>query len=78
VQGRTHGLPIGGAVPVRSSLRPPLTPPGERVAVPGPLAAITMKLLAKNAEDRYQTAVSGEMRATCISSLPRMTLLAED
>ena len=32
-------------------------PPGERVAgVPGPLAAIVMKLLAKTAEDRYQTA----------------------
>ena len=32
-------------------------PPGERVAgVPGPLSAIVMKLLAKNAEDRYQTA----------------------
>ncbi|MGA8585917.1 MAG: AAA family ATPase, partial [Roseiarcus sp.] len=33
------------------------TPPDERVAgVPGPLSAIVMKLLAKNAEDRYQTA----------------------
>ena len=32
-------------------------PPGERFAgVPGPLSAIVMKLLAKNAEDRYQTA----------------------
>ena len=32
-------------------------PPGERVAgIPGPLSAIVMKLLAKNAEDRYQTA----------------------
>jgi serine/threonine protein kinase len=32
-------------------------PPNERVAgVPAPLAAIVMKLLAKNAEDRYQTA----------------------
>ena len=31
--------------------------PGERVAgIPGPLSAIVMKLLAKNAEDRYQTA----------------------
>ncbi|HEY1942940.1 MAG TPA: AAA family ATPase [Roseiarcus sp.] len=33
------------------------TPPEERVAgIPGPLAAIVMKLLAKTAEDRYQTA----------------------
>ena len=33
------------------------TPPDERVAgIPGPLSAIVMKLLAKNAEDRYQTA----------------------
>jgi serine/threonine protein kinase len=32
-------------------------PPNERVAgVPGPLSAIVMKLLAKTAEDRYQTA----------------------
>src|ERR1700756_4745611 len=32
------------------------TPPGNRAAVPAPLSAITMKLLAKNAEERYQTA----------------------
>ncbi|MDB5539031.1 MAG: multi-sensor signal transduction multi-kinase, partial [Devosia sp.] len=33
------------------------TPPDERVAgIPGPLAAIVMKLLAKTAEERYQTA----------------------
>jgi PAS domain S-box-containing protein len=32
------------------------TPPGERAAVPAPLSMITMKLLAKNAEDRYRTA----------------------
>src|SRR5258707_7663 len=32
------------------------TPPGERAAAPGPLSTITMKLLAKNAEERYQTA----------------------
>jgi PAS domain S-box-containing protein len=31
-------------------------PPGDHAAVPEPLSAITMKLLAKNAEDRYQTA----------------------
>src|SRR6202041_647259 len=32
------------------------TPPGNRAAVPDPLSAILMKLLAKNAEERYQTA----------------------
>ncbi len=32
------------------------TPPGDYAAVPEPLSAITMKLLAKNAEERYQTA----------------------
>src|SRR6266481_4996900 len=32
------------------------TPPASRAAVPEPLSAITMKLLAKNAEERYQTA----------------------
>ncbi|MDB6151775.1 MAG: histidine kinase [Chthoniobacteraceae bacterium] len=31
-------------------------PPGERVAVPGQISAIVMKLLAKPAEERYQTA----------------------
>ena len=32
-------------------------PPGERVAgIPGPISAMVMKLLAKAAEDRYQTA----------------------
>ena len=36
-------------------------PPDERVgAIPGPVAAIVMKLLAKNAEDRYQTAAGVE------------------
>jgi PAS domain S-box-containing protein len=31
-------------------------PPGERATVPRPLSSLTMKLLAKNAEERYQTA----------------------
>jgi len=36
-------------------------PPRERVAsVPAPLSAIVMKLLAKRAEDRYQTAAGVE------------------
>src|SRR5260370_25843442 len=32
------------------------TPPSDRVPVPELLSSLTMKLLAKNAEDRYQTA----------------------
>jgi serine/threonine protein kinase len=32
------------------------TPPGDRAEVPEPLSAIVVKLLAKNAEERYQTA----------------------
>ena len=32
------------------------TPPSERATVPWPLSNLTMKLLAKNAEERYQTA----------------------
>jgi serine/threonine protein kinase len=32
------------------------TPPVARAAVPEPLSSLTMKLLAKNAEERYQTA----------------------
>ena len=37
------------------------TPPDERVAgIPGPLSAIVMKLLAKTAEERYQTAAGVE------------------
>src|SRR5262245_11593079 len=36
-------------------------PPSERVSgLPGPVAAIVLKLLAKTAEDRYQTAVGVE------------------
>ena len=36
-------------------------PPGERVkGIPGPLSAIVLKLLAKTAEDRYQTAAGVE------------------
>src|SRR3954469_24808943 len=41
------------------------TPPGERAnGIPGPLAALVMKLLAKTAEERYQTAagVSADLR----------------
>ena len=37
------------------------TPPSERVrGIPGPVEAIVLKLLAKTAEDRYQTAAGVE------------------
>src|SRR6202035_913694 len=36
------------------------TVPRDRAAVPEPLSTIVMKLLAKNAEDRYQTALGVE------------------
>ncbi|MDB5956378.1 serine/threonine-protein kinase PknK [Ramlibacter sp.] len=36
------------------------TPPGERATIPGPLSTLIMKLLAKNAEERYQTAAGLE------------------
>src|SRR6267142_2793933 len=56
----TGTLPFTAADPMEwvhcHIARQPL-PPNEKVAgVPGPLSAIVMKLLAKNAEDRYQTA----------------------
>src|SRR5271156_5646153 len=48
-------------------------PPGERVAgIPAPLSAIVMKILAKNAEDRYQTAggLSADLRK-CLAQWER-------
>ena len=55
----TGHLPFDAADPlewVHCHIARQPTPPDERVAVPEPLSAITMKLLAKNAEERYQTA----------------------
>ena len=56
----TGALPFGAADPLECvhchiARRPTL--PSDRVAVPEPVCAIVMKLLAKNAEDRYQTAL---------------------
>src|SRR4051794_24153428 len=57
----TGALPFTAADPMgwvycHIARRP--TPPGERAeGIPGPLSAVVMKLLAKTAEDRYQTAV---------------------
>ena len=45
-------------------------PPADRRTVPNPLSAITMRLLAKNAEERYQTAagLEADLRR-CLSEL---------
>src|SRR6266853_600440 len=55
----TGALPFTAADPLEwvhcHIARQPI-PPVDRAAVPDPLSAITMKLLAKNAEERYQTA----------------------
>src|SRR5713101_2942074 len=55
----TGALPFAAADPLEwvhcHIARQPI-PPGERAAVPEPLSVIVMKLLAKNAEERYQTA----------------------
>src|SRR6201981_772342 len=55
----TGALPFAAADPlewVHCQIACQPVPPVDRVAVPEPLSAITMKLLAKNAEERYQTA----------------------
>jgi PAS domain S-box-containing protein len=59
----TGGLPFAATDPlewVHCHIARQPTRPDERVAVPEPLSAITMKLLAKNAEERYQTAAGLE------------------
>src|SRR5476651_510631 len=55
----TGTLPFAAADPlewVHCHIARQPTPPGQRATVPGPLSTIVMKLLAKNAEERYQTA----------------------
>ena len=55
----TGALPFTAADPlewVHCHIARQPAPPGDRAAVPEPLSAIIMKLLAKNAEERYQTA----------------------
>src|ERR1700729_1561985 len=59
----TGALPFAAADPLEwvhchIARRPTL--PSDRAAVPAPVCAIVMKLLAKNAEDRYQTALGVE------------------
>src|SRR5713226_4664212 len=60
----TGALPFAAADPlewVHCHIARQPTPPGDRAAVPEPLSAIVMKLLAKNAEERYQTASALEV-----------------
>ena len=55
----TGTLPFAAAAPlewVHCHIARQPAPPCDRAAVPEPLSAIVMKLLAKNAEERYQTA----------------------
>ena len=59
----TGALPYTAADPmewVHCHIARQPVPIGERAAVPGPISALVMKLLAKNAEDRYQTAAGVE------------------
>jgi len=70
----TGELPFVGADPmewVHCHIARPPTPPARRVpAVPGPVSAIVMKLLAKNPEERYQSAggVEADLRR-CLTAL---------
>jgi PAS domain S-box-containing protein len=55
----TGTLPFAAADPlewVHCHIARQPTPPSGRAAVPEPLSSLTLKLLAKNAEERYQTA----------------------
>jgi predicted ATPase/signal transduction histidine kinase len=55
----TGSLPFAAADPlewVHCHIARQPVPPGDRAAVPDVLSALIMKLLAKNAEERYQTA----------------------
>ena len=59
----TGALPFTAADPlewVHCHIARQPAPPGDRAAVPEPLSAIIMKLLAKNAEERYQTALDSK------------------
>ncbi|MDB6091155.1 MAG: multi-sensor signal transduction multi-kinase, partial [Gammaproteobacteria bacterium] len=59
----TGTLPFSAADPlewVHCHVARQPTPPGERAPIPGQMSAIVMKLLAKTAEERYQTAAGVE------------------
>lgn len=63
----TGALPFTAANPmewVHSHIARQVIPPAERVnGVPGAVSAIIVKLLAKTAEDRYQTAMRPQERS---------------
>ncbi|MDB6043847.1 MAG: multi-sensor signal transduction multi-kinase [Gammaproteobacteria bacterium] len=59
----TGTLPFSAADPmewVHCHIARQPTPPGERALIPGRMSAIVMKLLAKTAEERYQSAAGVE------------------
>jgi PAS domain S-box-containing protein len=60
----TGALPFGASDPMEwvhcHIARQPVAPDEQFAGVPGPLSAIVMKLLAKTAEERYQTAAGVE------------------
>jgi PAS domain S-box-containing protein len=63
-QTLTGALPFFAADPlelVHCHIARQPTPPSERASVPEPVSSLIMKLLAKNAEERYQTAAGLEV-----------------
>jgi serine/threonine protein kinase len=66
----TGALPFAAADPMEwvhcHIARQPI-PPVDRAAVPEPLSAIVMNLLAKNSEERYQTASGPGSRSSAVS-----------
>ena len=65
----TGALPFAAADPlewVHCHIARQPVPPGDRAAVPELLSAIIMKLLAKNAEERYQTACGPRSRSSAV------------
>ncbi len=66
----TGTLPFTASDPmelVHSHIARQPVPPGERLnGIPGPVSAIVMKLLAKTAEERYQTAVGRCERSSAL------------
>ncbi len=64
----TGALPFAAADPlewVHCHIARQPTSPSDRAAVPGPLSGIIVKLLAKNAEERYQSASGLETDLRC-------------
>ena len=68
--GRMHGRNLIHKDIKPSNMRSPVAPSERVVSVPAEIASIVMKLLAKTAEDRYQTAagVVADLRR-CLADL---------